>query len=265
MTLEVVDIHNTIAIGLSTAWLNHFFMTDERGDEIRPEYLTTAAVCYAFSDFIHKNNLTGSLTVRAEEQTQSVWIRTLMPLFTKIGNRLGHKKEPEIRKGNVDITLALKGRAICELPFGVIENKGFLLFTKDQQLYKGSHMEVEKDLTRNIEFVSGFNDYGIEYAGFTFYLRDSNSVLESEGAIFCQNKKKYFDALCKRLIPPGSGLSFKVGLKTIESNLFSSSAAAEDVDENGCPAYVRDRTWNIVGGVISIYRIGTSVTYHKSF
>ncbi len=85
MTLEVVDIHNAIAIGLSTAWLNHFFMTDERDDEIRPEYLTTAAVCYAFSDFIYKNNLTGSLTVRAEEQTQFVWKKALLTLFTAPG------------------------------------------------------------------------------------------------------------------------------------------------------------------------------------
>ncbi len=265
MTVEVVDIHNTIAKGLQNAWHNHFFMTEERYEKIKPEYLTTAAVCYAFSDFISTNNLLGCLTVRAEEQTKSLWVKTLIPLFMRIGNRQGHKRESEIRKGNVDISLAFRGNSVCETPFGIIENKGFLKFTNDNTLYAGSKGEVEKDLKRNIEFVSGFNGEGIEYAGFTFYLRDECSVLKSEGATYCQDKKQYFSEFCNNLIPSSSCLKFEVAIETLESNLFNSLTEAEYQDENGYPAYISDGTWNIVYGIISIYRVGKAITHDKLF
>jgi len=264
MPIEVVDIHNAIVKGLRVAWLNHFLMTDERDEDIKPEYLTTAAVCYAFSDFISNNSMNGLMTVRAEEKTRSLWIKTLFPLFMRIGNRFGLRSDSE-RKGNVDISLARKGVNLLETPFGVIENKGFLLFTKDNELYAESMAEVKKDLKRNIEFVSYSNDEGMEYSGFTFYLRDKNSVLESEGDNYIQCKKIYFEEVCQKLLSNCTGLNFEVEIDSLESNLFDSKTAAEEPDENGCPAYTAEGTWNILYGVISIYRTGNTVTHNKSF
>ncbi|AQT62168.1 hypothetical protein [Cellvibrio sp. PSBB023] len=261
MDLKVIDIHNTIKKGLCDAWLKNFILTGERDDQIKPEYLTTAAVCYAFSDFIENNQFSEILTIRAEEKTRSIWIKSLLPLFLIKGNRRGHKKESKVRKGNVDITLAWKGRSICELPFGVIENKGFLHFREDKQLYNASYKEVVKDLKRNIDFVAGFNGYGVEYSGFTFYLRDDVSVLEGEGLNFCQNKEMYFRDICNWLTVKNNALNFKVEILTIESNLYPSLEAANEVDESGCPAYTRFGHWHFVCGVISIYRVGNSINH----
>lgn len=264
MQIDVVDIQNTIVKGLKNSWLNHFLMTDERDEDIKPEYLTSASVCYAFSDYISANSLNGQMTVRAEEQTDLLWRKTLLPMFMSIGNKLGLKSDSS-RKGNVDISLAVKGAGILELPFGVIENKGFLCFTQSNELYSGSMKEVKKDLERNIEFVSGQNGQGIEYSGFTFYLRDKESVLTSRGVDFCQSQKCYFENICRSLLSNCQALSFEVEIGTLEKNLFNSDNEANDLDENGCPAYIAEGTWHVLYGVISIYRVGKTVTHKKSF
>ena len=264
MQIDVVDIHNTIIKGLKNAWLNHFLMTDERDEDVKPEYLTTASVCYSFSNYISSNKLNGRMAIRAEEQTDLLWRKTLLPIFMRVGNRLGLKLDSS-RKGNVDISLAAKGVGILETPFGVIENKGFLLFTQNNNIYVGSMKEVTKDLERNIEFVAGSNGQGIEYSGFTFYLRDKNSVLHSEGDNYCQCKKLYFEDICKDLISCYKGLNFNVEINSLESNLFNTKSEAEAPDEYGCPAHTAEGTWNIVYGIISIYRIGNTVTHNKSF
>lgn len=264
MQIEVVDIHNTVVKGIKKAWLNHFIMTDERDEDIKPEYLTSASVCYAFSEFISTNSLNGRMTVRAEEQTGSLWRKILLPAFMRIGSKAGLKFDSS-RKGNIDISLEVKGAGILEIPFGVIENKGFLSFTQKKELYVGSMNEVKKDLERNIEFVSGQNSQGVEYSCFTFYLRDKESVLTRHGAEFCQSKRYYFEKICNDLLSNCTTLSFAVEIETLEEKLFNSDAEANEPDENGCPAYTAEGTWHIIYGAISIYRTGKTVTYNKSF
>jgi hypothetical protein len=264
MQIDVVDIHGTIVNGLKKAWQNHFLMTHELDKDITPEYLTSASVCYAFSDFISKNELHGYIVVRAEAQTESLWMKALILLFMKTKSRAGLKSNSS-RNGNVDVSLAIKNSGAPEIPFGVIENKGFLLFTTENDLYANSMREVKKDLDRNIEFAIGEKSHGIEYSCFTFYLRDKKSILKNEGIKFCQSKKIYFENICKYLLSPYPTLKYEVEVKTLACNLFESNEEANEPEENGCSRHTNEGAWHIIYGAISIYREGTTVTHTKSF
>jgi hypothetical protein len=263
MQVDVVDLHNAIIDGLKKAWLNHFAMTDERDEDIRPEYLTTASVCYALLEFVDKLKIKGRMVIRAEEQTRSLWGKICLPRFLHIGSRQGLKSESR-RKGNVDISFAAK-RAGVEEPLGVVENKGFVLFTSSNILYASSMKELKKDIERNIEFVSGSDGQGIEYSAFTFYLRDKKSILESHGRDYRDCKKAYFSCLCKEIVSCYGDLHFHVDIDILESNLFSSKKEAEAIDEHGCPACTAEGTWNILYGIISIYRFGNTLIQEKPF
>ncbi len=264
MKIDAVDIHQTIVTGLKNSWVNHFLMTDERNEDIKPEYLTTASVCYALTDFISNKSLSGIITVRAEQQTGLLWRKKFLPVFMKFKSWLGLKIESN-RKGNVDISLAIKKASMLDSPFGVIENRGFLIFTEDNELYKNSMNEVKKDLVRNIEFVRCVNDHGIEYSGFTFYLRDKNSVLISQGDDFCRNKKLYFEKICKNLMPKTHTMNLEIEIGTLEANLFETDSEANALDENNCPIYLSEGTWHIIYGVISIFDSKIFLTNEKLF
>lgn len=265
MQIEVADLKATIISGLKKAWYNNFVMTGERNEDITPEYLTTAAVCYAFCNHIDKNGLNGQLVIRSEEMTSVLWAKALIRVFLKVGSKLGLKRDSDLREGNVDISISTKGNGF-EQTFAVIENKGFLSFTQSGELYKGSRVELEKDLKRNAEFVAEASAHGgVEYSAFTFYLRDNQSVLKAEGKKFCQDKEKYFKSLTESTLNHSSLFSVDVEVKTLEDNLFVSAHAANHRDEHGCPAYMAEGTWHIAYGVISIYAPRKVVIQNKTF
>lgn len=62
-------------------------MTGERDEDIKPEYLTTASVCYSFLN----RNLPEEIIVRAEERISSLWRKILLPTFLKNGFKTGLK------------------------------------------------------------------------------------------------------------------------------------------------------------------------------
>lgn len=257
MKIDAMDIKAVIVSGLKKAWLNHFFMTGKMGEDIKPEYLTTASICYAFSDYIQSKGIIGDLVVRAEELTRNIWTKTQLPLFlTRVLKRADLKKDSDCRMGSVDITLAVNNHGL-ETTFAVIENKGFLVFTENGELYSGSRNEFEKDLIRNIEFLSEIQkNKGIEYSAFTFYLRDKKSFLKEDGEKYCQQKKAYFENEVKLMLKDClSNLIVNVEIDSLDDGLFDSYESANEYDdESGQTTLDRDGKWHIVYGVISIYK-----------
>jgi len=254
MQIDVDNLNRVVVAGLKSAWQRHFILTDQRDENIRPEYLTTAAICDAFSCFIVEEEFAGRLVVRSEEMTRRIESKSF--LFEFFSRKNGRRGRPDslIRKGNVDISLATRESGL-ESTFGVIENKGFLSFRQDGELYKGSRRELEKDLRRNAEFVGdSVGDSGIEYSAFTFYMRDSASVLKADSKKFCNAKKFYFESVAKELLGSSSHALLLVEVNTLDENLFCSDDEANEVSEDGSPSYVSAGTWHIAYGFVCIYR-----------
>jgi len=266
MKLEATDLRNEIATGMCSLVDRFVQMFGERGETLRPEYLTTASICFSLCDFAARHNL--HLKIRSEEKTSDVWAKGLVKSLIsrrdrdlKQKKRLKHRKSLQqrnsSRNGNVDITL-LTGQSF-EHPFAVIENKGMLNFTNGGSLYAGSRAEVEKDLRRNAEFVLRLGSYGgVQYAAFTFYLRDSDSALTDQGMAFAKEKRCYFERLLQSLnLHPN--LRTNVSVKTLDDDLYASEEEARHTDENGAPAIDMHPPWHLLYGIISIYREGDQV------
>jgi hypothetical protein len=262
--IEANDIKSAIRAGLRKAWTNHFARTGERDEDIVPEYLTTAAVCDALADYVNDHKLHGRITVRAEEQTRSLWAKIQMLAFLRGTKRSELQRESDRRPGNVDISIATKGNGF-ERTFAVAEIKGFLTFDNNGDLYQQSRDEVQKDLLRNAEFVVGrMSAGGVEYSAFTFYLRDKASVLKSDGRKYCQDKKAFFEAEARRIVGAWPALLLDVEVETLEENLFDSAATAQAVDEEGGPpTYMAEGHWHILYGIISIYRAPVTLRTSK--
>jgi hypothetical protein len=124
---------------------------------------------------------------------------------------------------------------------------------------------MEKDLVRNVQFVAGcLSAGGVEYSAFTFYLRDNESVLKSEGEQYCREKKSFFEAEAMRVVGDRSALLVDVEVKTLEQHLFDSAEAAYAADEEtGCPAHVAEGHWHTVYGIIGIYKPTYFVTHEQ--
>jgi hypothetical protein len=232
-------------------------MTDEIDEDIVPEYLTTAAVCYALADHIKGHGLRGLVTVRAEELTRLLWGKFQLPAFLG-GKRKSDLKANSDRPGNVDISMAIK-RSAFEQTFAVVETKGFLKFGENGDLYKHSRGEIKKDLLRNTEFIVGHAGRGVEYSAFTFYLRDVQSVLKSDGDDYRRRMSAFFQNEAESIIGPQPGLSVVAEVGSLSENLFATNEAAMAPDENGAPAVEMQGHSHIAYGIISIFKPGEIV------
>ena len=258
MKFEASDLLDAIANGVKSVLPRTMELTGERGEDPRPEYLTTASVCFSLCDFARERGLQGLLRIRCEEKTSDVWGKGLVRwLLQKLqsGNKPG--KEADFRDGNVDITL-LSGRGF-ESPFAVIENKGLLHFTSEGHLYAGSRSEVVKDLKRNAAFVTGMAVAGgVQYSAFTFYLRDKLSVTKHDGRAFRAQMRRYFQRLVGELAL-GENLHANVHIEAFDEDLYESAEAALASEDSGAPANDMFPAWSLLYGVISIYREGDHV------
>jgi len=277
MQIAARTLRDRIMCGIRTAGTNHFLMTEEPGEKIHPEYLTTAAICFAFAEHIRDNHLIGQLVVRAEELTRILWRkahlrkriiashrRSLIALARYRSGQLGKYKRmathttkrqlrlDSSRPGNVDISIFEKSG--FEHLFAVIENKGFLSFTQHGDLYTNSRKELIKDLTRNIEFLTSAGPKGgVEYSAFTFYLLDDQSVLSGSAETFCRRKEAYFRKLAQTITNSSTPLLIDVKVETVDAQLFDSHDEADMPDGSGAPAYITEGHWHIACGVISVY------------
>gem|GEM_PF-2872054 len=245
-------------------------LTSERGEEPRPEYLTTAAVSLELCDFT-ETYWPLELKIRCEEQTKSIWgkertyglLRRVAPDLRK--GWLGALKSMlrnASRNGNVDITLFRHGA--FEKAVAVIENKGLLDFTDSGQLYAGSLKELKKDLDRNAEFVMQQGPAGgIEYSAFTFFLKDGGSVTRADADGFLAAKKTFFEDYVRGMdLEPH--LRVNVLISSFDDGLYATEAAAAERDESGAPAVDMHPAWHLAYGVISIYREGVTIVDRKA-
>jgi hypothetical protein len=242
INLEAAEIRDAVRAGLYRAWHNHFVMTDEIDEDIVPEYLTTAAVCYALADHIKGHGLRGLVTVRAEELTRLLWGKFQLPAFLG-GKRKSDLKANSDRPGNVDISMAIKRSE----------------FGENGDLYKHSRGEIKKDLLRNTEFIVGHAGRGVEYSAFTFYLRDVQSVLKSDGDDYRRRMSAFFQNEAESIIGPQPGLSVVAEVGSLSENLFATNEAAMAPDENGAPAVEMQGHSHIAYGIISIFKPGEIV------
>lgn len=253
MKLEAKEIRDAIAEGIKSLLGRMIALSDQRNEDPRPEYLTTAAVAFALGDYVRNKSLHGQMRIRCEELTKHLWRRaTFKWLFKKFPNLPRPTPESDFRNGNVDISL-FEGQGF-ERPFAVIENKGILKFGRDGELYAGSYNEVHKDLKRNADFIVGLGAVdGVHYTAFTFYLRDEDSALIEHGDAYIAEKKRYFENLVDGLdLDPA--LKRNVLIKTWDHGLFLSKEAALEEDERGQPAIDAEGSWHLLYGIISIYQ-----------
>lgn len=270
MTIEAQDLRNAIATGIKSMGYRSIQLIGNRGDDPRPEYLTTASICFSLCDFAERRPPSQEIHIRAEEMTSAVWAKTnVLQLLKRRGQgaraqrrskkRAAIRQRNSTRNGNVDITL-FEGAGF-EQPFAVVENKGMLTFTKLGELGAGSKSEVEKDIKRNFEFVlrNGAQG-GVQYGAFTFYLRDADSTLTAQGKAYCKEKREYFEKYLQTLdLHPD--VRINVLVDTLDANLYETDADARVKDfEDGPEAHDMDPAWHLVYGVISLYRIGASIS-----
>jgi hypothetical protein len=258
MEFEASDLLDAIATGIKSVLPRTMELTGERGEDPRPEYLTTASVCFSLCDFARDRGLQGVLRIRCEEKTSDVWGKGFVRwILDRLRSGMKPGKLTDFRDGNVDITL-LSGHGF-ESPFAVIENKGLLHFTAEGQLYAGSRSEVIKDLKRNAAFVSGMAAAGgVQYSAFTFYLRDRVSVTRQDGDAVKARMRRYFQGLLEEL-GLGVGLRTHVRIEDFDDDLYESPEDALAPEDSGAPASDMYPAWSLLYGVISIYRAGTVV------
>jgi len=266
--VEATDLRDAIAGGIQSLLRRTIQLTGERGEDPRPEYLTTAAICFSLCDFAEAHAGCRGMRIRSEEMTSDVWgkglVRSLMrkssrkaKLRSKAKRRRGKRQRDSTRTGNVDITL-FSGESF-EHPFAVIENKGLLHFTRDGSLYAGSRAEVVKDLSRNAEFVLRLGSAaGVQYSAFTFYVRDKTSVIRTDAEAFKQRTTTRLIETVQAL-NLDANLRSNVLLRTFDDNLYESEEAARAPDDLGAPAHDMDPAWHLLYGIISIYRVGDEV------
>lgn len=267
MKIEAKDLRDAIATGLQSLVARFIELTGNRGEDPRPEYLTTASLCFSLVDFARKSH--PEIRIRAEEMTSKVWAATnFRRLLKKRGQRVSTQRRRKkrylmrqknsTRNGNVDITLF--DGAGFEHPFAVIENKGILTFTAAGELDAKGKDEVGKDIKRNFEFVlrSGAQG-GVQFCAFTFYLRDIKSVLIAEGEAYCREKRQYFERYLNslNLNPEIRG---NVLVDTFDHDLYPSEEAARAKDNSDGPcAHEEHPPWHLAYGIITLYRTGDHI------
>lgn len=269
MPIEARHLRNAIAKGIKSIVRHSTQLTGERGEDPRPEYLTTAAICFSLCEFADEQRQHHAIRIRAEEMTSTVWAKTRFRSLVngrrrrprarnRVKNKAPRRQKDSTRSGNVDITL-LDGTNL-EHPFAVVENKGLLKFTKADELASGSKAEFDKDIKRILEFVlRNGSDGGVQYGASTFYLRDTESVLHEHGKSFCQGKQNYLTKYTRSL-GLHRDVHVNVLVDTLDHNLYETDAAAREREWDGGPEAVEmDPPWHLAFGVISVYRVGDHV------
>ena len=250
------SLKNIVIKGIEKAWLNQFNMSNNIHCSLKkPEYLTTISLCLTFSDWLKEINLNEDLFIEAEYLTKELWSHINKNNLYN-GNNKSINILEDFRDGQVDIVILKK--QIANIPLVIIENKGHLKFLKGTNiLYKISYKELEKDIKRNLDFLSGTTNLiqQVKYTAFTFYLDDINSTTKNEGKKYCKNKKKYFEKLIKNLnIKNINSFCVDVDVATLNDDLYMNAKDGNKTDEVGCPAYVDNPPNHLVYGIISIYR-----------
>ncbi|ENU80120.1 hypothetical protein F975_01873 [Acinetobacter sp. ANC 3789] len=259
------SIHYALVKGLHDTWNEQFYMTDDPYNNLRPEYLTTASVCYSLADFVSSTQLRGYIIVRAEELTKKIWkdlnlVKSLNRNKRKNKKKKIKFKKDSARKGNTDITLFQKLNG-HECPFAIIENKEYLKFTKQYKMYSASRNEFKKDIKRNIEFLNATrfpNTIGIEYTAFTFFINDTYSTTETESKDFLKHINRYFQKLFSIYKKKYRDLIFEFEIGSLIMLLPSSTSQQEYICDDGS----KDDTCHQLYGVISIFRNGQVICGH---
>jgi hypothetical protein len=268
MAYEATDLFEAIRTGIEDFSGNP--IREEHREEVpHPEYLTTSAI--AFSLAAEGQSSPGNrFTVKCEDLTSKVWNLSLLTSLFKRKKTLRaikrrkarikqRQRDSSERKGNIDITLY----NAHELPFALIETKGKLTFTAENQLYAGSRKEFIKDLKRNAEYLTRTGGiWGIQYGAFTFYLKDATSVLKSEGASFQQKMTSYFEDLVKGMELHRS-IRTHVHIATFDDGLYNTHQEAMEGDEHGAPAQEMYPAWHTLYGIISLYRVGDKISDNR--
>lgn len=268
MAYEATDLFEAIRKGIQE-FSGNPIREEHREEMPHPEYLTTSAIAFSLAKE-GQSNPGNRFTLKCEDLTSKVWnLSLLTSLFKRKktqraikrrkARREKRQRDSHERKGNIDITLY----NAHELPFALIETKGKLTFTADNQLYVSSRKEFTKDLKRNAEYLTRTGGiWGIQYAAFTFYLTDTKSVLKSEGANVQQKMQTYFEGLVAEL-DLHSSIRTHVHIATFDDGLYATHQEATEADEEEAPPHEMYPAWHTLYGIISLYRVGDKISDSK--
>jgi hypothetical protein len=265
MPYEATDLFKAIQKGIND-FSHHVIRRDYRQALPEPEYLTTSSIAFSLAETGQQHPLNRYM-VKCEDQTGEIWRSSLLYWFFKRSKlaqavrkrkaRWAHRqRDVSKRGGNIDIALYDN----YDIPFAIIETKGLLKFTANDELYAGSRGEIDKDLLRNAEYILRTGRLrGIQYSAFTFYLTDPHSVLTSEGKAFRLKRQKYFQALVAKM-NLHHDIRTHVHIGTFDDNLYESRETAMEPNHHDAPAHEWDPAWHTAYGIISLYRVGDNIT-----
>jgi hypothetical protein len=280
MKIEAKDLRDAIGNGVREVLSNLMQLTGERGQVPHPEYLSTTTVGLHLCRSLNGEGL--NLVVKFEEQTGALWrageVRAFITKKASAAKEHIRKLRAEVRNstrrdtlgwrkrrvdanrrlrdanraGNIDISIFKAGS--FEHPFAIVENKGLLIFGSDEHLYVASRGELDEDIKRNAHYVSKHSvTGGIQFAAFTFYLRDKASVTEDDSIAYLARMHKYFSAHLKTL-NLDEKIKTDVLVATWDKDVVASRQHAQELDNTG-----ELNTWHIAYGVITLYVAGDDI------
>lgn len=192
--------------------------SEDPDTEIRPEYLKTIAVAQALKGAL---TTTRSL-VRLEQPTNDVLGRSV--LWKHRGSGFWRSI---FRRGKIDIVVSQVSNG-GPFPVVIVENK----------LYAKGFSTIKADVDRCLDFLGAQGkDGSIEVAAVTYYRRqvDGLTIADQELAATAalDRIKKAVAARVK-----GTGITHSHEHRMLRTSAFNTMAEAEDLDEEGTPAYI---------------------------
>lgn len=249
------DFVDYLKKGIRNAWHNIFLMTGNLNEEVRPEYITTAAICFSLAENAGFMNNGRGLIVKAEHGVDKLFKMAEIA----IGKDRINIKNMDIRKGRVDISLSQEINGWC-VPCAVIENKSYVRLLKkdfgEVELYGSDWGKVAEDIRRNLAIIHSEAGEAVTNTAATFYVSNSFLVLKKDVDNFINNLNVEVMKSVKNSFPElaySKKNSLSVEVFEVEGNYYHSQEDAEKVnDEDGCPEYVSSGNWFLAGVIIAL-------------
>lgn len=244
-----------IKYGMKDAWNNIFLMTGRLDSEVKPEYITTAAMCFSLANNAGIMHGGEGLLVKAEHDV----IRLCRAAALAVGQSKVDISLLELRRGRIDISLSQEINGFC-IPCAIIENKSYVRLKSSANdkvdLYGSDWDKVGEDIKRNVDILQSEIGEVVSSTASTFYVSNGCLVLREEGDSFLQKLKEVVEYYLGRDFGKFiSGFSVDVSVFEVESKVYECREEADKEDDiDGCPEYISSGHWFLAGVIIAISR-----------
>lgn len=253
-----------ISRGMKDAWSNIFLMTGRLDSEVKPEYITTAAICFSLAKDTGFMSGGLGLSVKAEHAVDKLCRAAAL----SVGKNKVNIRLLELRWGRVDISLSQEVNGFC-VPCAIIENKSYvrlkIYYDNRVDLYGSDWDKVGEDIKRNVDILRSEIGDVVSNTASTFYVSNNWVVLREESSFFLEKLKGTVEAYLDRDF--GKDISefyVNVSVFEIESKIYESREEAEKVsDIDGCPEYISSGHWFLAGVIIAISKTKDTVEVIK--